>query len=98
MSKEYTEQERWNIAAKLEGILGADLDGDEEDAIQDAIRLICPEYAQMRDDEEQEAADWLDSTTPEQQQKFIEEQTGRPFDAAEEYKKYKLLFGEEKHG
>lgn len=91
-----TTEERWALASKLEGIMGADLDGDEEEAIHDAIALICPEYARMRDDEEQESADWLNSTTPEEQQKFIEQQTGRPFDPEAIYKKIGLRFGEEK--
>ena len=56
----------WQLAIRLEGVLGADLDPDEEDAIREAIRLICPEYAAMRDRDEQDAVDWFESQTPEQ--------------------------------
>ena len=94
MSKEYTDKERWNIAAKLEGILGADLDVDEEEAIENAIEIICPQYAEAMDAEIRETADWLENTPMEEQIKFIEEQSGRPFDPKAEYEKYKLRFGE----
>lgn len=70
--KELNDQDRYALASKLEHILGADLDPDEEDAIEQAIRLISPEYAAMRDAEEQEAADWFDSTTPEQRREFVD--------------------------
>lgn len=71
--KELNEKDRYALASRLEQILGADLDPDEEDAIEQAIALISPEYAAMRDADEQEAADWFDSTTPEQRKKFVED-------------------------
>ena len=72
--KEWNKKERWDLAMKLDGILGADLDPDEVDALLEAMRLISPEYAQMLDDAEQDAADWFDSTTPEERAAFVAEQ------------------------
>lgn len=63
--------DRWALAMKLDAIRGADLDMDEIDAIEQAIRIVCPEYAQARDDAEQESADWFDRTTPEERAKFV---------------------------
>lgn len=72
--KEWNDKERWNLAAKLEGILGADLDPDEEDAIRDAIRIVSPEYAASRDEDEAAVVEWFDSTTPEERNRFVEEE------------------------
>lgn len=74
MNKELTDKERWDLAAKLEGILGADLDPDEEEAIEQAIRIICPEYAEGKDTVAQDAAKWYENTTPEQRMEYIKEQ------------------------
>lgn len=79
--KEWNKDERWELASKLEGILGADIDLDEEEAIRDAIRLICPEFAAMRDEDEREVVDWLENTPIEEQRRFVETEKG------------KLLFG-----
>ena len=73
MKEELTDKERWELAAKLDRILGADLMPDEEGAIEQAISVICPEYAQAVDDDLQEAADWFDGTTPDERMKFVEE-------------------------
>ena len=73
MKNEHT-PDRWALAMKLDAIRGADLYMDEIDAIEQAIQIVCPEYAQARDDAEQETADWYDSTTPEERAKFVEEQ------------------------
>jgi hypothetical protein len=73
MKKELTDKERWALAAKLDGIIGADLMPEEEDAIEQAIRFISPEFAQAVEDEIQEAADWFDRTTPEERKKYVEE-------------------------
>ena len=59
--KEWNEKERIALAAKLEGILGADLDPDEEQAIRDAISIISPEYAEAIEKDEQETAAWWDA-------------------------------------
>ena len=70
--KDLNNKDRWNLAAKLEGILGADLDADEEDAIRDAIRIVSPEFAAMRDADEADVVDWFETTTPEEQKRFVE--------------------------
>ena len=61
--KDWNKKERWALATKLHGIIGADLDADEEEAIYDAIRLICPEYAKRLDDDEQDAVDFFENAT-----------------------------------
>ena len=71
--KDMNSKERWNLAAKLEGILGADLDADEEAALRDAIRIVSPEFAAMRDADEADAVDWFETTTPEEQKRKIVE-------------------------
>lgn len=65
--------DRWALAMKLDAIRGADLDMDEIDAIEQAIKIVCPEYAQARDDAEQESADWFDNTTQEERAAFVRE-------------------------
>lgn len=72
--KEWNEKERWNLAATLEGILGADLDADEEDAIRDAIRIVSPEFAAMRDEDEAAVVDWFENTPPDEQKRFVEDE------------------------
>ena len=71
--KELTDADRHALAAKLDGILGADLMPDEEEAIEQAIEIICPEYARAVEDDLEEAADWFESTTPDERKKFVEE-------------------------
>lgn len=73
MSKEWNKEERWALAMKLDGIIGADIDPDEVDALLDAIRIISPEYAQMLDDMEQEAVEWYENTTDEEKDQQIKE-------------------------
>ena len=46
MKKNWTETERFNLCNKLYGILGADIDDDEYDAIVDAIGIIFPAYGE----------------------------------------------------
>ena len=75
--KEFDKAERWELAGKLEGILGADLDMDERDAISDAIRIICPEYAEMRDKQQDEVVSWFENTPIEEQERFVEEEIGK---------------------
>lgn len=69
--------DRWDLAEKLEEILGADLDADEEQAIRDAIRIVSPEFAAMRDEEEADCVDWFENTPYEEQKKFVEEEQRR---------------------
>ena len=57
MGKEDTSDERRNIAEDLEGLLGADIDAEEEQAIYDAIEIISPEYAEGMRQFEQEVVD-----------------------------------------
>ena len=73
MSKEWNKEERWELAMKLDGIIGADIDPDEVDALLDAIRIISPEYAQMLDDMEQEVVEWYENTTDEEKDQQIRE-------------------------
>ena len=97
--KEWNNEDRWILATKLEGILGADLDLNEEDAIHDAIRLICPEYAAMRDADEQEAAHWWEDATEEEKDALIAEAHEKypPKDGTEIGGKI-LRFGKKKDG
>ena len=73
MKKELTQKERWDLAVKLDQILGADLMPDEEAAIEQAIEIICPEFTQAVEDENQDVEDWFNRTTPEQREEFVEE-------------------------
>lgn len=68
--KEWNEKERWALAAKLDQILGADLMPDEEDAIHDAIRLICPQFADAMEQDLLDAAEGYD--------KMMEEEKNSP--------------------
>ena len=43
--KEWTEQERNELAKTLYGIIGANITSEEEDAIYDAISIISPEIS-----------------------------------------------------
>ena len=61
--KELTNEERYALAAKLDQIMGADLMPDEEAAIEQAIAIICPEYAADTEAEIKEVADWLGNAT-----------------------------------
>ena len=65
MKKELTKEERYALAAKLDGILGADLMPDEEAAIEQAIEIISPEFAADTEAELQDAADFFDNATEE---------------------------------
>lgn len=96
--KEWNDEQRWILATKLEGILGADLDLNEEDAIHDAIRLICPEYAAMRDADEQEAAEWWESTTDAEKDALVQEmQEKYPSKDGTQIGGKILRFGEKNH-
>lgn len=58
MKKGWTREERDDLCAKLEGILGADLDDDERDAIYDAISIISPGYAAALERWEDDATEY----------------------------------------
>lgn len=66
--KEYTKEERYNIAFLLDSVLSADLDmmDDEVRAIEAAMEIVSPEFVADKAKDEQEAAEWFDSLTPEQ--------------------------------
>ena len=72
--KKWNKNKRWELAIKLEGIIGADIDPDEEEALRDAIRLVCPEFANMRDEEEREVVEWFENTSDEEQEMFVQEE------------------------
>lgn len=55
--KEFTEQERFEIAQTLYNLIGLDIDLNEEQAIYDAIHIISPEYAEVMDERDQELED-----------------------------------------
>lgn len=95
MKKDNT-PDRWALAMKLDAIRGADLDMDEIEAIEQAIQIVCPEYAQARDDAEQESADWFDNTTPEDRAAFVREMERQyPSADGKEISGKTLRFGEE---
>ena len=49
--KEFTEQERFEIAQTIHGLLGLDdIDAKEEQAIYDALHIISPEFAEAIDE------------------------------------------------
>ena len=73
MKKELTDKDRWDLAVKLDQILGADLMPDEESAIEQAIEIICPEFTQAVEDENKDVEAWFNSTTPEQRKEFVED-------------------------
>ena len=66
--------DRWELAEKLYGILGADLDYEEEKAIEQAIAIICPKYAEAIEQSIRESAEWYDSHTPEEMDEFVRQQ------------------------
>ena len=78
--KEFTKEERWNIAEHLYGVLcGCDLLPEEEDAIEQAMEIVSPEWVEEFERREKEAADWFDKATPEDiaaLDKEIEEKLG----------------------
>ena len=96
--KEWNDDERWALAEKLEGILGADLDPDEEDAIRDAIRLISPQFAELRDAAEEDVVGWFENTPYEEQQRFVAEEEEKARRAIAEQTGMKLIFGEKSDG
>lgn len=55
--KEFTEQERFDLAQKIYGLIGLDIDYDEEQAIYDAIHIISPEFADAMDERDKELED-----------------------------------------
>ena len=57
--KEWTEQERWDLAQKIYGLIGLDIDYDEEQAIYDAIHIISPEFAKEMDERDQALEDYF---------------------------------------
>lgn len=73
--KKWDKNERWELAVKLEGIIGADIELNEVEAIRDAIRLFCPEFADMRDREERDVVEWLETTSDEEKEQFVREET-----------------------
>ena len=54
--KELTKEQRYALAGTLRGILGADITPDEEDALEQAIRIVSPEFAADMDADEREFA------------------------------------------
>ena len=58
MNTNWTDEQ---LAETLHGILGADLDPNEEDAIFEAIRRICPDYAAALQEAEDETAEYFDT-------------------------------------
>lgn len=55
--KEFTEQERFEIAQTLYNLIGLDIDLNEEHAIYDAIHIISPEFAKEMDERDKELED-----------------------------------------
>lgn len=96
--KEWNKEQRWELALKLEGIIGADIDLDEEEALRDAIRLICPEFAAMRDAAEEDVVGWFENTPIEEQRCFVAEEEEKARRALAEQAGMKLIFGEKKDG
>ena len=56
--KEWTDDERFDIAQTIYGLIGLDIDSKEEQAIYDAIHIISPEYAAAMDERDQELEDF----------------------------------------
>lgn len=73
--KEYTKEERYNIAFLLDSVLSADLDmtDDEVRAIEAAIEIVSPEFVADKKKDEDEAVEWYNSLTPEQIKETAEE-------------------------
>ncbi len=65
MKKQLTKEERYTLAVKLDGILGADLLPDEEYALQEAIEIISPEFAAVMEEADREVAEWFEHATEE---------------------------------
>lgn len=63
--KELTKEERYALAVKLDGILGAELMPDEEAAIEQAIAIISPEFAEGTAEREREADEFFKNATAE---------------------------------
>ena len=61
MKKELTKQERYELAARLFKLLGADIDADEEQTIRDAVAVISPEYAADMDAQEDAAVEFFEN-------------------------------------
>lgn len=57
--KEFTEQERFEIAQTLYNLIGLDIDLNEEQAIYDAIHIISPEFAKEVDERDQSLEDYF---------------------------------------
>ena len=68
--KELTKEERYALAVKLDGILGADLMPEEEAAIEQAIEFISPEFAAAMMAADDEAGEWFDNATEEDLKKL----------------------------
>lgn len=70
--KEYTKEEKYEIASQIGQMLYAlDLMDEEESALKKAMEIISPEYVADREKDEREAVEWYNSRTPEQ----MEEET-----------------------
>lgn len=59
--KEWTEQERWELAGKLYQIIGADIDYDEEQAIYDAISIVSPTFSDAIEERLQDSEDYAEA-------------------------------------
>ena len=92
--KKWNKNERWELAIKLEGIIGADIDLDEEEALRDAIRLVCPEFAEMRDEEEREVVEWFENTTDEEKELFVQEEMRKMEEAKREREASQIIKAE----
>lgn len=66
--KEYTKEERYEIASQIGQMLYADLDitDEEESALKKAMEIISPEYVADREKDEREAQEFFESMTNEQ--------------------------------
>lgn len=62
-NKEWTKEERWQIADTLYGILcGAELMEVEEVALEKAIEIVSPEWVEAVDAQEEEAIEFFRDT------------------------------------
>ncbi len=92
--KKWNNNERWELAVKLEGIIGADIDLNEEEALRDAIRLISPEFANMRDKQERKIVEWFENTTDEEKELFVQEEMRKTEKAQREQEASQIIKAE----
>lgn len=63
--RELTKKERYDLAVTLDGILGLDLQPEQETALQRAIDIISPEFSAVMMEADDEAGEWLENATEE---------------------------------